>query len=254
MSKRFRSVVRDFMRRGVARDGWALLDSIDAVLKPHLGAFAIYTVGEPLDDQTQYVEGENIFYHRSVSEKLRDDIRKRLDKHGPSVAGQLAMLGRGPFTLFEAIRETDAKENIGRVVSELREYEIADMVYRVVIVPAPGRPMEQIKVMLMFQSGEQLILSDDERDDLLSLAHRAAQRFVKLIPLKRRRSRKLTTPETLLLQRLAYGDTTKTLAAELHITESALEGKVLRIRQKLGAKTRTHAVYIACQRRLLGFA
>ncbi|MFD5798639.1 LuxR C-terminal-related transcriptional regulator [Streptomyces diastatochromogenes] len=61
----------------------------------------------------------------------------------------------------------------------------------------------------------------------------------------------LSPRETDLLRRLAQGDTLQEVARDWHYGESGARSIGERMRKKLGAKTNTQAVFIACQLKIL---
>src|SRR5262245_9810701 len=61
----------------------------------------------------------------------------------------------------------------------------------------------------------------------------------------------LSVWEILLLQCLAAGDSDRAIAKQLRISTKAVEQRVLRLRQKLKARNRTHAVVIAMRGRIV---
>ena len=215
-----------------------------------LRAYCIYMMSETPYDQHLYVSGETNFYHSSIPKKLREAMRERLRNDGPSYAAQLAMLGKGPFTLLEARRAVRPKGR-DRLMNALNEHGIRDMVYRLMIVPMASDPMEIVKIMVMLSSHREIVLTWAEREDLHCLMLRAAQRFTKVLRHKRQRRPKLTVKQTAVLQLVAEGYSNEQIASEYNVSVATAKAHIRQIFAKLGAKDRASAVYFAMQRRMI---
>ena len=61
----------------------------------------------------------------------------------------------------------------------------------------------------------------------------------------------LTKREVEVLRLVAAGEPLKSVGKRLYLTENTVKSHVKRIQQKLGARTSTQAVAIACERGLL---
>jgi DNA-binding CsgD family transcriptional regulator len=202
------------------------------------GAWRMPTL--PHDYRRGYPIGRSMFLHPGVRAHFAEHITMARER-GPNVLARMAWVRRGPFTITECLHETRPNESERWVFNLLRKHGIRDGLYC---------PINNW--IVLFWSPKVLRLSSMHRGLLFLVAMQVSMRLEEIAPPpKEHPFVRLTSRESAVLAHLSNGASDARIASALGIGNGTIRTYVGRAMNKLGVKTREHAVAEALRRRLI---
>lgn len=225
------------------------LDSPDVIieaLQQHARRFALDVYGAyrlpqpPQDYRRGYSIGRSAFIHPGALTHFTEHLVQARQR-GPNVLARMSWARRMPFTMTEGLRLARPNEGERWVFNLLRAHGIRDMLYC---------PIDDW--IVIFCSSKVMRFSLADRGRLYTLAMHAALRLNEIVePMKTNGVVRLSTREIAVLFYLSNGASDGFIARELGIGQHTIKSYVKRAKDKLGAKTREHAVGEAMRRLLI---